>query len=765
MRRTGSQFRLARRRPETFHPRFSELEDRRLLATLPSGLSEAHLATIGSPTAMEVLPDGRVFVAQQTGALRVVKNDALLTTPFLSLTVDSTGERGLLGVAIDPNFATNQYVFVYYTVPGTPAHNRVSRFTASGDVSAANSELVLLELDNLSTATNHNGGALQFGADGKLYIAVGENATPSHAQTLANLHGKLLRINSDGSIPTDNPFFGTATGNNRAIYALGLRNPFSFAIQAGSGRIFVNDVGQSSFEEVNEAVAGANYGWPIIEGFRTTQTPPANYRDPLYAYGRGEGIAIVGAAFYNPSRPQFPAALYGDYFFADLGAGFIRSMEISSTPVVASGFATGASQPVAIDVADDGAMYYLQRGGSGRLYKITGSVTPPTISNVADQSINEDGSLAATAFTIGDTQSPAHLLSVSATSSHPALVPNTSILLGGSGANRTVAASPVGNQTGSVTITLSVNDGNGGIATDTFVLSVNDVNDRPSFTGGTNQSVFLSAPAEQVVANWASGMSRGPANESSQALQFIVTNNSLPANFTSGPTVDPATGTLRYTLAANATGIAQITLTLADSGGTANGGQDTSLPYTFSIEAQTPWHNGPHSTDVDDSTVTSGIDLIYVVDALNSGLAGPLTTFPAPPLRYLDVNHDNNLSGIDLLLIVDALNQQSNLQLARASAMSLAVDPQEESLHELAFAMNLKSVANDSIPPSALVVERRVASPSITTAADQSTHTSPSRAQLHDLALGSLIEKPREHAEFLPDLGELIDGEPTFDAA
>jgi glucose/arabinose dehydrogenase len=145
--------------------------------TLPAGFVETTVASgIASPTAMAIAPDGRIFVCSQTGALRVIKNGVLLANPFVTLSVDSTGERGLLGVALDPNFNFNHYVYLYYTVPGTPAHNRVTRFTANGDVVAPGSARIILELDPLSTATNHNGGALRFGPDGKLYIATGENA-------------------------------------------------------------------------------------------------------------------------------------------------------------------------------------------------------------------------------------------------------------------------------------------------------------------------------------------------------------------------------------------------------------------------------------------------------------------------------------------------------------------------------------------------------------------------------------------------------------
>ena len=235
-------------------------------ATVPSGFTETQFVTgLSNPTAMEFAPDGRLFVCEQVGNLRVIKNGTLLATPFLSVTVNSSGERGLLGVTFDPNFAVNQYVYIYYTATTPAIHNRVSRFTANGDIAVGGSEVILLDLDNLSSATNHNGGAIHFGADGKLYIAVGENATSSNAQSFANLLGKMLRINSDGTIPV-NPFDAQTTGKNKAIWAMGLRNPFTFSVQSGTTRMFINDVGQNTWEEINDAIAGSNYGWPNAEG-------------------------------------------------------------------------------------------------------------------------------------------------------------------------------------------------------------------------------------------------------------------------------------------------------------------------------------------------------------------------------------------------------------------------------------------------------------------------------------------------------------------
>lgn len=201
------------------------------------------------------------FVAQQNGTLRVIKDGTLLAAPFVTLSsVSSTGERGLIGIALDPDFTTNKYVYLYYTTSIAPIHNRIVRYTANGDVALGGSELSILELDNLSGATNHNGGALAFGLDGKLYVAVGDNATGSHAQNLDTYHGKMLRINKDGSAPTDNPFYSpTASDQRKRVWSYGLRNPYTFAIQPVTGKIFVNDVGQGSVEEINDATVGKKF--------------------------------------------------------------------------------------------------------------------------------------------------------------------------------------------------------------------------------------------------------------------------------------------------------------------------------------------------------------------------------------------------------------------------------------------------------------------------------------------------------------------------
>ena len=337
-------------------------------ATLPVGFTETILSSaLNNATAMALLPDGRILVTQQGGLLRVIKNDALLAAAALTLTVDSAGERGLLGVAADPSFATNGFIYVYYTVPGSPPHNRVSRFTMTGDTAAT--EVVLLNLDNLSTATNHNGGALHFGNDGKLYIAAGENANGANAQTLANLLGKILRINADGSIPADNPFFATSPPTRKEIWAYGLRNPYTFDFR-GDGRMFINDVGQSTYEEIDDGIAGSNYGWPNVEG----PSPPGNpsYRYPLYWYqhsgGAPTGCAITGGTFYDPATPSFSAFYAGKYFFADFCGSFIWLFD--PVTATAASFASSVPSPVDLQVDAQGRLLYLGHATNGVLGRI-----------------------------------------------------------------------------------------------------------------------------------------------------------------------------------------------------------------------------------------------------------------------------------------------------------------------------------------------------------------------------------------------------------
>ena len=424
VRKSASRSRL----PSVFRPRGEVLEMRAMLTTsLSQGFVETTVATgISGPTAMDFSPDGRLWVLEQAGNVKLVHSDGSTFTA-LHLNVDSNGERGVLGIAFDPNFTTNHFVYVYYTNPSaspapwsTGVHNQLSRFTvndANPQQPTFINEAPILDWNTLSTATNHNGGAIHFGKDGMLYADAGDNlqtftmngGTFRVSQTLANLLGKQLRINvaafnsgvatrDDTTvghlIPADNPFVGTASGINQLIYVLGLRNPFTFAVQPGTGRILVNDVGENTWEEIDDSVAGGNYGWSggNTDGFG--QTPPSfapgTYHDPLLAYAHSgtaslaTGSAIVGGTFYNPSTVQFPSSYVGMYFYEDLSTGFIRYFNPNTPNVAATpdgnsvAFASGTPgglRDLKVDAA--GNLYYLS-GGDGSIRKI--SYVAPKIS-------------------------------------------------------------------------------------------------------------------------------------------------------------------------------------------------------------------------------------------------------------------------------------------------------------------------------------------------------------------------------------------------
>ncbi len=306
-------------------------------------------------TALTVAPDGRVFVAEQTGTLRVVKDGRLLPEPFVTLDVDSTWERGLIGVTLDPEFPSNGFVYVTYVARKPYPHHRVARFTARGDVATPGSEVVLLRGDDQRklggvVPAGHQGGALHFGRDGKLYLAIGEQTARTPSQRLDTFQGKLLRINPDGTIPADNPFYGQARGKYRAIWAIGLRNPFTFAVSPRTGRILINDVGDNRWEEINEGVPGANYGWPESEG----KTSIERFRGPIYSYP----VASIAGGAFGPEG--FPPQYRGQYFFMDFVQGWIKVLDPDHPSDVRT-FATGLSRPCDLAFAADGRLLVLLR--------------------------------------------------------------------------------------------------------------------------------------------------------------------------------------------------------------------------------------------------------------------------------------------------------------------------------------------------------------------------------------------------------------------
>jgi glucose/arabinose dehydrogenase len=278
----------------------------------------------------------------------------LLPEPFVRLAVADFWERGVVGVALHPRFPEEPFVYVHYVRKTPFIHHTVSRFTARGDAAEPESELVFIEGEDQSLKVGkypgaHQGGAMRFGADGKLYVTIGEHNVRDPAQSLESLHGKILRFNPDGSIPEDNPFFLKAEGRHRAIYAIGLRNPFGLAVDPASGRMFITDVGQELFEEINEAAPGANYGWPIAEGLLGNRP---EFKKPLHIYGRKDGTCISGGVFYRApenASGRFPAEFEGKYFFADFMAGWIRVLD-PEKPEPSAPFAKRIPGPVDLAV-------------------------------------------------------------------------------------------------------------------------------------------------------------------------------------------------------------------------------------------------------------------------------------------------------------------------------------------------------------------------------------------------------------------------------
>jgi glucose/arabinose dehydrogenase len=266
---------------------------------------------------MATTPDGRIFVNEKnTGNIRVVTTNPWLLQQavFATLPVTSrasAGEEGLLGIAVDPNFNVNGFVYVYYT--GTDTVNRVVRFTATtvnGDTVASNPTTPKVIFDNIPAAGIHNGGILQFGPDGMLYIFVGENGVSADAQDLTSLHGKMLRIRPDGSIPSDNPFFNNPP-DHPAVYSYGHRNSFGFTFHPHTGDLWETENGEADNDQINKIIAGGNYGWPNCTGICGLP----QYFDPIISFP-APSLAPTGIVAIREDS-VYPAQYYNNLLFAD----------------------------------------------------------------------------------------------------------------------------------------------------------------------------------------------------------------------------------------------------------------------------------------------------------------------------------------------------------------------------------------------------------------------------------------------------------------
>jgi glucose/arabinose dehydrogenase len=292
---------------------------------------------------------GRIFIVEREGSVRIYKNGALLATPFLSITgrVESGyEEQGLLSIAFPPSYALKQHFYVYYTNLNNDVV--ISRFqvTADPDVASAISETIILTINHPSNL-NHNGGQLQFGpSDGYLYLGTGDGGgggdVPNNAQNHGVLLGKMLRLDVETgnpvtyTVPPSNPYTATA-GFKKEIWALGLRNPWRFSFDRQTHDLYIGDVGQDTYEEVDRQSAashgGENYGWRLWEGFHCFNPPsgcatPPQYSPPITEYTHSLGCAIVGGYVYRGTRFVLTR---GIYFYADHCTGRIWGLRFNGT--------------------------------------------------------------------------------------------------------------------------------------------------------------------------------------------------------------------------------------------------------------------------------------------------------------------------------------------------------------------------------------------------------------------------------------------------
>ncbi len=334
-----------------------------VFAQLPAGFIRERIADGLNPTSMVMAPDGRIFITEKNGVIRIIRDDQLISEPFLSLEVDDSNERGLGHLVFHPDFDHNGYCYVFYAVPGQK-HNRISRFTAQGDKGIPGSERIIMDLDELGSDI-HNGGDMVFGFDGNLYVATGDGGQNWRGEDLGSTNGKILRMDDEGNAVPDNPWYTLDYLRAPFVYAYGLRNPFTITQHPLTGEIYANDVGHSKFEEINRIEKGAFYGWPRVEGKRTNEDVPPEYKDPFYAYAHADQYCcIVGSAIYAPAFMQFPGTYAGKYFYSDYCTGHMHVLNLESGQDEGL-FITDGDRVIDIDVDMDGNLYYLERKGKG----------------------------------------------------------------------------------------------------------------------------------------------------------------------------------------------------------------------------------------------------------------------------------------------------------------------------------------------------------------------------------------------------------------
>ena len=344
--------------------------------TLPAGASiQTVLPGMNQPIAMAFDPAGRLFYTERnTGNVRLFANGVLQATPVITFSVDNCSERGLLGIALDPNFNANHYIYVYYSAASGcgNTNNNVARFVENNGVGSSPTTI----FSSPQTAGNHNGGNLHFGPDGKLYVSIGDNANAANAQSVTVKNGKSHRLNPDGSAAPGNPVF-TPTGALPTLYARGLRNSFDFGMDpldaVAPYRFFSSENGPNCDDELNRIEPGFNYGWRASYPCGDTG-PPYNSIPPLWSLPTGCCVAPTGAHVYTGHQiPQW----YGHLFMASYNDQALRHFYLNTTRTTATAInvVQGVAVGTDIETGPDGALWYIEGGGyaAGTLKRIVGT--------------------------------------------------------------------------------------------------------------------------------------------------------------------------------------------------------------------------------------------------------------------------------------------------------------------------------------------------------------------------------------------------------
>ncbi|MHC4939450.1 MAG: PQQ-dependent sugar dehydrogenase [Planctomycetota bacterium] len=334
----------------------------------------------------------RIFVVEQNGIIRIFDNDDAVASSTVYLDIRGLvsrdgNEEGLLGLAFDPDHASNGNFYVYYSSAG-PRESVIARYTENesgvGDTATA---LVLLRFSQ--PYSNHNGGELAFGPDGKLYVASGDGGSggdpQNNGQTINTFLGKVLRLNTDGSAPADNPFRDGSGQPRDYVWAYGLRNPWRMSFDRATGDLWLGDVGQGAREEIDIVTRGANYGWRYYEGnqeYNNPQSLPAsNFTAPVIDYGRSLGASVTGGYVY---RGTANASLVGAYFYADFVSGRVWALVWDGNQIISNEQVASVNNPSSFGEDEAGELYVCSFDGSIYKFEETGGAggtnAPATLS-------------------------------------------------------------------------------------------------------------------------------------------------------------------------------------------------------------------------------------------------------------------------------------------------------------------------------------------------------------------------------------------------